>query len=185
MLTLVKRFCARYCYANAGDNMTIIQKYTKFTLLSMVGAALCACGNASVDTAPEVVAEKRAEVALKTTKVDVAAIANMSPMELMEAATVQSNQLADVLAEVNDEASAQIAVAEIRALGPQLRAVGERMNKLSENDLKLSIKTMKSMQSFAEAQMRVLTETGRISEQHPELRTTMIDAFEDIEIVFK
>ncbi len=165
--------------------MTYFKNSPKFVVSILMGAALCACGNADVQTAPEVIAEKRAEVALKTTKVDVAAIATMSPTELMSTATVQSNQLADVLADVKDEESAQIAVAEIRALGPQLRAVGERINNLGDNDLKLSVKTMKSMQEFAQAQMRVLSETGRIADEHPELRAVMVDAFEDIEIVFK
>ena len=163
--------------------MTRLKNIVQLTVLAAAAASLAACGNSDRVTPEE--AAQQTEVTLKTTQVDVAAIADMTPMELMASATVQSNQLADVLSKVTDEASADVAIAEMRALGPQLKAVGDRLESLDESDIKLSIKTMKSMQTFAEAQMRIFNETGRIASDHPELREKIVEGFEDIEINFQ
>lgn len=163
--------------------MTVLKKFTQLAATLLGAAVLTACGNA--DTAAPDKSVTLAEVKLEALKAETAAIADMTPMQLMENATMKSNQLADVLAAVKDEASAEVAIAEMRALGPQLKAVGARLETLNEDDIKLSIKTMKTMQSFAEAQMRVFNETGRIAADHPELRDTIMAGFEDIEINFQ
>lgn len=167
--------------------MTRLKHITKITAATLTAAALTACGNADTAAPKDGLNQTAAEASAtpKRTEASIAAIADMPPIELMQSATTQSNQLADVLAKVNDEASAETAIAQMRALGPQLTALGKRLDNIDENDLKLSIKTMKTVQAVAEAQMRIFNETGRIAKDYPELRDTIMEGFEDIEIDFQ
>jgi len=64
----------------------------------------------------------------------------------------------------------------------KMSAAMERLDSLEQNDMAFSLKTMKSVQALAEAQMRVFNETARITKDHPELRDTIIDGFENLEI---
>jgi len=113
---------------------------------------------------------------------EITAIADMSPIELMDSAALHSNELADSLALVKDEASAETAIAQMKSLGPKMSAAMERLDSLEQNEMALSLKTMKSVQALAEAQMRVFNETARITKDHPELRDTIIEGFENLEI---
>lgn len=185
--------------------MTLAAPHTRFlkhSFIALMSGALMSCGNAEVNTADSSAdnapqssssqsLEKKnigsvtdAPETPQTSGVSIDAIAKMSPSELMSAATVESNRLADVLSSVSDKSSADAAIAQMRTLGPQIKALGDRLETLDEGDMKFSIKTMKQMQSFAEAQMRVFNETGRIAVEHPELREMITEGFEDIEIDF-
>lgn len=174
------------------------------SFIALMSAVLISCGNAEVKTseshtdtaaAPESKSKSRIEgkqnssaAAALTAPIEsgiaIEDIATMSPSELMSAATVESNRLANVLSSVSDQASAEAAIAQMRGLGPQIKALSARMETLQEGDMTLSIKTMKQLQGFAEAQMRIFNETGRIAVEHPELRDIITEGFEDIEIDF-
>ncbi len=150
---------------------------------------LSACGDkpsATLDTGEAVIKTEKQVADLKR---DIAApafsaakIAKMSPTQMMEAATTESHRLADVLSGVKDEASAEAALAQIKALRPSLSAITERMDNLAKSEIKFSLKTMKKAQAFAEAQLRIMGEMGRISTDHPELLKVIGDGFEDVEI---
>ena len=157
---------------------------TKTAAAIILSASLMACsgGDSPKDISAEISAAKTPEaakaVALKEIK-------DMSPIEMMEYATVNSNTLADTLAAVNDETSAQIAIAELRTLGPRMEAMGEQLKDLDESDLSLSLKTMSVVTDFGKAQMRLAAETARIAKDHPELRPLFEKEFEDIELNIK
>ena len=157
---------------------SFILKTTATVLLSV---SLAACGGTDTNE------KNSAEINAATTPAAAQAIAaneiaDMSPVEMMEYATVNSTALADKLALVTDEATAREAITELRAMGPRMAALGERLKNVNEADLGLSIKTMRVVSDFGKAQMRVAAETSRIMKDHPELRDLFEEEFEDIEI---
>ncbi len=116
---------------------------------------------------------------------DIAAIEAMDTRELLETAAVKSNNLADVLATVKDEASAQAAAVEIAALGPILNTIGKSLDNLDTNGTALTESVLAPMQSFAESQARLFNETSRISVNHPELQDIIAKGFENIDSHFQ
>lgn len=157
---------------------SFILKTTSTVLLCL---SLVACGG--TDT-PEKTSAQINSAATPEAAQEIAAkeIVDMSPVEMMEYATVNSTALADKLALVTDEASAREAITELRAMGPRMAALGERLKNVNEADLGLSIKTMRVVSDFGKAQMRVAAETSRIMKDHPELRDLFEKEFEDVEI---
>jgi hypothetical protein len=114
---------------------------------------------------------------------ELAAIRAMTIPQLMNAATQDANDMADVLAGVSDEAAARAAMTKMRAMGPKIEAMAAQIDRgLEAGDVKLSLKTMNDMADFAKAQMRMVGEMGRIAEQHPELRNIITEEFEGLEI---
>lgn len=115
-----------------------------------------------------------------------ALIQSLSITALMDLATQDANDMADVLSAVNDEASARAAMADMRALGPKLAAMAARIDDgLEAGDVTLSLKTMNKISGLAKAQFRMLDEMGRIAKEHPELREIINDEFQDVEIKFE
>ena len=173
--------------------MSIFKTIAKISAAAVIAASLMGCSQAETPpdtkTADKVVGVTQDNSgvsensgAVDTHAADIAAIADMTPVQLMDSAAAHSNALADVMAKVNDEASAEAAVAQMRALGPKMSAAMTRLDNLDQSDMSFSIKTMKSVQALAEGQMRIFNETTRITKEHPELRDTIIAGFEDLEI---
>lgn len=164
--------------------MHILTTAAKVSFAAVIAAALMACSQ--TETAPQDNAAKETppqnQSAAQAHAAEITAIADMSPVQLMDSAALHSNALADAMAQVNDDASAEAAVAQMRALGPKMSAAMERLDSLGQEDMAFSLKTMKSVQALAEAQMRIFNETARITKDHPELRDTIIAGFEDLEI---
>lgn len=149
----------------------------KSYLIAFAAAALVACSQS-----PEQAAEKAAEVAAKQNAKIETSIADMGSSDLLDMMIADFSGLADELGKVNDEASAQNAIAEMRALGPRLKAVGNRVENLDGGDMKLSLKMVKQGQELAETQFRIIAEMGRIAAEHPELREIVEKEFENFEI---
>jgi len=172
--------------------MRILKTTVNLSAAIIISTALIACSNSETapDDAKSTGTMQQGENAPETNTAnnsaantaEIIAIADMSPIELMDSAALHSNELADSLALVKDEASAETAIAQMKSLGPKMSAAMERLDSLEQNDMAFSLKTMKSVQALAEAQMRVFNETARITKDHPELRDTIIDGFENLEI---
>ena len=154
---------------------------TKTAAAIFLSASLIACnsGDSPKDVTADISAAKTPEAAKAIAEKE---IKDMSPIEMMEYATENSNALADTLAAVNDEPSAQAAIAELRALGPRMEAMGDQLKDLDQSELSLSLKTMSVVTDFGKAQMRLAAETARIAKDHPELRPLFEKEFEDIEL---
>lgn len=154
---------------------------SKTTMSTFLGLSLVACGGA--DTPESISADINAAATPEAAQAIAAKeIADMSPVEMMEYATVNSTALADKLALVKDEATAREAITELRAMGPRMAALGEKLKNVNEADLGLSLKTMRVVSDFGKAQMRVASETSRIARDHPELRALFEEEFQDVEI---
>lgn len=166
--------------------MRIAKFINQAIFISAAGTVLIACGSPET-AAPKKTAEP-AHAALETpnavleiSEADIAAIDAMSTLELLETAAYESNKLADVLAKVDDEPSARAASAKMQALGPMLNAIGNSLENLDGNELALSTRIIKPMQSFAKAQARIFNETGRIAKDHPELQNIIAEGFDNID----
>ena len=153
-------------------------------------AVLLACGGGDTNTAKEppvkdFTSTEAAKPAFKMSEADIAAIEAMDAIELLETAAVQSNKLADVLATVKDEASAQAAAVEIANLEPILNTVGKGLENLDANGMALSTGILTPMQSFAESQARIFNEASRIAADHPELQSIIAKGLENIDRNFQ
>lgn len=166
--------------------MRILKFISQAIFISAASTVLIACGSPET-AAPKKIAEQ-AHATLETpnavfevSEADIAAIDAMSTLELLETAAYESNKLADVLAKVDDEASARAAAAKMHTLGPMLNAIGNSLDNLDGNGMALSTSIIKPMQSFAEAQARIFNEAGRIAKNHPELQNIIAEGFDNID----
>ncbi|WP_371396954.1 hypothetical protein [Fretibacter rubidus] len=153
----------------------------KSAVVAALSLSLVACsgGDKTIDTTTAINAAATPEAALEIATKE---IADMSPVEMMEYATVNSNALADKMALVNDEATARAVIAELKSMGPRMEAMGEKLQNIDQAELGLSLKTMSVAADFGKAQMRLAAEGARIAKDHPELRSLFEEEFGDVEI---
>lgn len=161
--------------------MTHLQSAVRLSLLSTATLALLACsaGNDGPSLEDKSMTPANAQTIAEQTAAE---IADMKPMEILEVVTKDANRLADTLGKVNDEASARIASAELKAMGPRLEAMGKRFETMDKSDFSLSLNTLSKMQDAGKAQLRFAQEMGRISKEHPELLDIFESEFGDLEL---